>query len=79
MHEINKQIKILLSHETRLSEIMHRFIEDDKKLNFAFFFASPLVLNCEQTTKLMPTLKYDKEFQKIKESLSAAQVKLTLT
>ena len=27
----------------------------------------------------MPTLKYDKEYQKIKDSLSAAQVQLTLT
>ena len=45
---------------------MRRYLEQEKELNFAFLFASPLVLSSDNQTKLMPTLKYDKEFDKIR-------------
>jgi hypothetical protein len=63
-------------------EILERQINEDKKLHFAFFFASPLVLSggtqSESTYKLMPALNYNKEFTKIISSLNAAQVSVTL-
>ena len=66
-----------------VKEILERQSNEDKKLHFAFFFASPLVLSGgsqhESTYKLMPALNYNKEFSKIISSTNLAQVQLTLT
>ena len=75
--------RILHQHESKVMEILERQGNEAKKLHFAFFFASPLVLSGgttnESTFKLMPAIDYNKEFTKIVNALSQAKVQLTLT
>ena len=73
---INRQIEILQQHEHHVQTILNRFQNEQKKLHFAFLFASPLVLSSGgengDKIKLMPTLNYTKEFIKIKDSVHSA-------
>ena len=70
--------RILHQHESKVMEILERQGNEAKKLHFAFFFASPLVLSGgtmnESTFKLMPAIDYNKEFIKIANALSQAKV-----
>ena len=75
--------RILHQHEQKVIEILEKQGNEKKKLHFAFFFASPLVLSCEtsneSTYKLMPALDYNKEFDKILNSINQSKVQITLT
>jgi hypothetical protein len=75
----NKMLtRILHQHESKVMEILERQGNEAKKLHFAFFFASPLVLSGgtmnESTFKLMPAIDYNKEFIKIVNALRQAKV-----
>ena len=44
IYQINKQIRILEQHESKVQEIMTMFQVIKKELHFAFLFASPIVI-----------------------------------
>ena len=73
-------IDILKQHEDKLHSIQDMFRVIKKELHFAFLFASPLVMQKKDDNfRYFKPLNFSKEFVKIRESVSAAQVQINIT